>query len=172
MTMEKGPEDEPRLVSCPAEVKEVFGGEKPIDGEGVPVPTLDDAIEHARQVATMLEDENPACAAQHTQLAEWLGELKYRRQEVSGLVGSLDKLRQRFREFQRDAAPSMDENVHIRMEISQFDKRWMNAKEVSKYVLEHLRMGEQTLLFDLGEQLLRETIGGWLIEKQRRPWEP
>jgi len=95
--MEKGPKDEPRLVSCPAEVKEAFGGEKSIDGEGVPIPTLDDAIEHARQVATVLEDESPACAAQHTQLAEWLEELKYRRQEVSGLVGSLDNLRQRFR---------------------------------------------------------------------------
>lgn len=38
--------------------------------------TIDEAIEHAREVAEGCPAENRQCAYQHDKLAEWLGELK------------------------------------------------------------------------------------------------
>lgn len=38
--------------------------------------TIDEAIEHAREVAEGCPEENRQCAYQHDKLAEWLGELK------------------------------------------------------------------------------------------------
>lgn len=168
---ERGPEDQVMMVSCPAEAKEVFSGEKAIDGEGVPVPTLDDAIDHAEQVAFMLKDDNPGCAAEHERLAGWLKELRHLRLQNSGLIRRVEDLQREFREFKRNAATSMDENVHIRVEISQFSKRWMGAFEISKMVLEHIRVSEAELLLEHGTNLLRETIGGFLVERERRSWE-
>ena len=90
---EQGPSDEPRMVSCPAEAKEVFGGEKAIDGESIPVPTLDEAIEHAEQVAFMLKDDNHGCAEEHERLADWLKELRHLRLQNAGLLKRIQEMR-------------------------------------------------------------------------------
>lgn len=159
------------MVSCPAEAKEVFSGEKAIDGEGIQVPTLDDAIDHAEQVAFMLKDDNPGCAAEHERLADWLKELRHLRLQNSGLIKRVESLQKEFREFKRNAATSIDENVHIRLEISQFSKRWMGAIEISREVFGYIRIGEAALMLEQGTNLLKEVIGGFLVERERRVWE-
>lgn len=43
--------------------------------------TIDEAIEHAREVSEVREDMCAECRAEHQQLAEWLEELKRYRKE-------------------------------------------------------------------------------------------
>jgi len=131
---------------------------------------IDEAIEHAKAVAA--EHPDTDCEQEHLQLAEWLEELKFQRDNVRRLTTAIEKVSQDFREFRRKAATSMDDNVHIRVEISQWSKRWMGAIEISRVALEHIRIGEAALMLEQGTRLIQETIGGWLVERERRGWGP
>ena len=56
--------------------------------------TLDEAIEHASQVADSYKDTTPCCkcANEHRQLAEWLTELKVLRDENDRLRSELESV--------------------------------------------------------------------------------
>lgn len=130
--------------------------------------SLNEAIEHAESIAL----EGGCCAGDHEQLATWLTELKHLRTRARGLFERLESLQKEFREFRRKAATSLDDNVHIRVEISQWSKRWMGAIEISNEALKYIRMGEGAMMLEQGTRLLQETIGGFLVERERRGWEP
>ena len=48
--------------------------------------TIDEAIAHAREVASVQKDKCEKCAADHEQLAEWLEELKELRQGKADVI--------------------------------------------------------------------------------------
>lgn len=152
---EKGPENEPKVLNNIEEAREAFGGKM----------SLDEAIEHFRDVAQ--EDLEP-CVLSHDQLGDWLVELKALRRQNKTLVEKLESVRKEWRKFQRSSGVSMDDDVHIKLSISQFTKTWMNSRIISRYVMKRFGLGEQTLLHEEGKRLLEETIAGFLVERERR----
>ena len=128
---------------------------------------LEEAIEHAKVVAA--EHPGTECEQEHLQLAEWLDELRFQRSNVSRMTRAVEEAHRKLREFRRVAMTSPDFNVHVRVEISQLRKQWMHACEVTEQVFED--HGPEILL-EAATDMLREAIGGFMVEKQRRPWEP
>ena len=130
--------------------------------------SLDKAIEHARQTAAMIREENPGCAEEHVQLAEWLEELKFQRANVNRVTDALAKTHERLNEYRRASGTSLDGNIHMRLSISQGGRSWNGAQIVDRVTASHVRMGEQELLLEVGDRLLRDVLGGFIIERKRK----
>lgn len=198
----RGPIDDVRRIDTPAQMKEEFGGEAPIEHEapcswceddGSPCAcndgepehdsehdsfpmTVDDAIEHTKRIAYEHQYSDYDCTKSHMLLAEWLEELKDRRDKeellqnrVRSLSRSLQKAKEQHREFRRVSSTSQDYNVHMKLTITQLDKGWMNAHEISEMAFDMANKSKEDLLLDVGDRLLRETIGGFVVDLVRRP---
>lgn len=67
--------------------------------------TLEEAIAHAREVASAQKDKCEQCAADHKQLAKWLEELKYLRQ---GKADAIDEFLDLFMDELTEAEHSIE----------------------------------------------------------------
>jgi hypothetical protein len=76
------------------------------------------------------------------------------RQIRSELTTTRDKLK----DLQRSASTSMDMDVHVRVEISQLNKRRMNAKTISRYAWEHPPKPQEWLDPDRNVEMLKHVI--------------
>jgi len=129
---EKGPTDESKIVNTPEEAAKVFGGDEMVDktDEGI---SLDEAIDHAMAKADECEKSGEEeCEFEHRKLVRWLTELDALRYRVKQQAKDLDTTHEKLRELHRDVSVSLDEEVHVRVEISQFDKRWRHANSISR----------------------------------------
>lgn len=96
--------------------------------------TLEDAIAAVGRQATSGEDEGDIAY----QVLGWLMELRDRREEADAHTYQLAELGRALHECREELArlrqavrPSQDDDVHIRVEISQNAQRWMAARKVS-----------------------------------------
>ena len=127
--------------------------------------TLDEAIAH--------EEE---CEPKHLQLVLWLTELRNLRLHSKRLASDLKTTQGELRDLHRDVGISLDENVHVRVEISRFNKRWQNAHQITSDAFDAPLRGftsdidrKANVLRDVIEQVAYETALGFFAETSDRP---
>ena len=127
-------------------------------------PKIEAAIRHAKDVAK--DNEGTDCEQEHLQLAEWLKELLFQRENVARLMREVDELRKEQLRLRRTSSISPDSDIHMRLTISQDHKSWMVAHQISSTL--NFRVNTKDLMLETGSKVLHETIEGFLSEKSRR----
>lgn len=128
-------------------------------------PKIEAAIRHAKDVAK--DNEGTDCEQEHLQLAEWLKELLFQRENVARLMREVDELRKEQLRLRRTSSISPDSNIHMRLTISQDHKSWMVAHRISSNISTFC-VNMPGLMLEVGTKLLHEAIEGFLAEKNRR----
>lgn len=94
--------------------------------EAVSLLSLDETIDTAEIIL-----ETSPCDKYSYSVLKYLTKINSLRCHAQQLQHDLDSTREKLKDLQRDAAVSMDEDIHIRVEISQFRKRWIHANRIT-----------------------------------------
>jgi len=126
------------------------------------VLTLEDAIKHAGTKAEECEKAgDEACEFEHRQLVLWLAELHSLRYHSEQLESDLEATRKKLEEVQRAVLVSMDENVHVTVDISRLGEGWRYGVEISGEAWNYLpryAKSERMTESEHKSQMLRTTI--------------